>query len=93
MASRDKYAVKFEKFIIKTIKDQKLDAQSNGRHNLEVDCPCCQAGQVRMEISTKFSTVMAQCTNHAPEGKCGSHRVFMPYNVTPKSSMVDNGIE
>ncbi|MFC1810518.1 hypothetical protein ACFLZH_03380 [Patescibacteria group bacterium] len=92
MASRDKYAVKFEEFIFSTIKEQELDPQDNDTHNIEVGCPCCKTGQVRMEISTRHSTVMAQCTNHGSEGKCGSQKVFMPYNVIPKSSMVENGI-
>ena len=74
-------------------KKDKLVGETDDKLHLEVDCPCCQAGKVQMEISTRHSTVMAKCTNHGPKGKCGSHSVLMPYNVAPKHRMVDNGIQ
>lgn len=96
MASRDKYAVKFEQYITtaitRRIKSGEIDPEVKDKHNLELNCPCCKIGTVQMEINTKHKTVMAKCTGFE-DRKCGAHKVNMPYNVPPKTSMVENGIE
>ncbi len=85
MASRDHNAEHFEQWIVDTIADQGL-IESQDKHEIEVPCPCCKTGLVRLEINGKLSQVMAKCSNH-DEGKCGSHKVIMPYKNRRQSAV------
>ncbi len=93
MASRDRYAEKFEAFLVDTIKQHELNENDSDKKNLEVNCPCCETGKIQMQINTKFKTVIAECSNHGLNGDCGSHKVTMNYNTRPRTRMVDNGVE
>jgi hypothetical protein len=85
MASRDRNAEHFEQWIVNTIEDQGL-IESQDNHDITVSCPCCKTGLVRLEINGRFKQVMAKCSNHE-DGKCGSHKVIMPYNNRRKSAI------
>ena len=93
MASRDRYAEKFEDFIVDAISESNLKEGDSDELQLSVECPCCKSGIVQMEINTKFQTVLAQCSNHGSNGDCGSHKISMNYKTPPRTRMVDNGIE
>lgn len=85
MATRDRNADHFEQWIVDTIDEKGLTA-SQDKHDIEVPCPCCEVGVVRLQVNGKFKQVMAQCSNHE-DGRCGSHKVIMPYNNRRRSAV------
>jgi len=88
MATRDHNADKFEEWIVDTI------AESGHNENeeditLNVACPCCETGKVQMQLSGKFKSVLANCSNF-DEKKCGTHKVLMPFNQKPRRASIVN---
>lgn len=85
MTSRDQNADRFEKWVRNEVLKSDLSAaEDNGKCTLEVKCPYCKPGKVRMEINLRCLTVAAECSEFGYEGKCITPSVRMPLNVFKK---------